>query len=223
MEVQLAFILTYILSIFEVNILIRFRTITDNINKYSKNILRNSTDFKTNNNISDCFSNILNKFSQHQATISDKFSYIIASKQTENMDSISLVIIKHLDSINEKLSVKEGNIKSSKGQVEVMIIIYPNKKKEEATISDNPNRIACKPMSDKRTAAATLMETLRQMPPNQGITKSEITLITSPKPMLMRSTVTIVLVIMEVLQPKPDMHKTKLPVIVRNGNITAIM
>ena len=211
------------MSIFEVNILNRFTvTSNDNINKYSKNILRNSADFKTNNTITNCFSNIVDKFYQHQDNIFDKFSNLFANKQTTNMKNISLVITKHLISMRNKLSVKEGNAKSKKGQVRAIISIYPNRKNEQLQLATTPITLPLRLMLDKRTEATT--ESLRPMPPNQSITKkSPITLIKYPQPMLMRSTVTLVLVIMETLQPMSDIQKNKLPVIARNGNITFIM
>ena len=81
---------------------------TNNGNEHCKNIPNFQEDKETlKNRAGYCFSNILDKFFQQQAMIFDKFSKILATKQTEDMNKISSVIGKQLSSINDKSFLKK--------------------------------------------------------------------------------------------------------------------
>lgn len=88
---------------------------TNNGNEHRKNITNFQEDKETlRDRAGNSFSNILGKFFQQQAMIFDKFSNILATKQTEDMNKISTVIGKQLNSINDKSFFKEENLKASK-------------------------------------------------------------------------------------------------------------
>ena len=81
---------------------------TNNGNEHCKNIPNFQEDKETlRNRAGNSFSNILDKFFQQQAMIFDKFSNIFATKQTEDMNKISTVIGKQLNSINDKSFLKK--------------------------------------------------------------------------------------------------------------------
>ena len=123
------------------------------------------------------------------------------------MNNISSATGKKLGSIDYILSVKEGNFKINKIQGTATVSVNPNKRKRQLQLATTPIALPRGQISDKKTVTV-VTETLRPMPQRseeKGRLQLMLTLIKFSQPLLMRRTITVVLVIMVIQRPMPDM------------------
>ena len=101
----------------------------------SKNQQQQESEFGKSS-LTECFTNILEKFTTKQANIMGNFAEFLTENQTKNMNKISSEIGKQFNNFNENLTAYKVNRNSG----EATISVNPNKSiaTGEATISVNP-------------------------------------------------------------------------------------